>query len=61
LKNKSLLLFVAASRVCITGLGLNARCGFFSLGDDMLTSKSRGVAFADRSDSGEERGGVYGE
>jgi len=60
----SLLRFVVASRVCITGLALNARCGIadFSLrGDDMVKSKVRGAAFAERSDSGDERGGVYAE
>jgi hypothetical protein len=51
-------LFVTASRVCSTGLGLNARCGFFSLGEDMLKLKDWVVAFDERSDSGEERGGV---
>jgi len=60
----SLLRFVVASRVCITGLALNARCGIadFSLrGDDMVKSKVREAAFAERSDSGDERGGVYAE
>jgi hypothetical protein len=53
-----------ASRVCITGLTLNARCGIadFSLrGEDMLKSNVRGLAFAERSESGDDRGGVYAE
>jgi hypothetical protein len=60
----SLLLFVAASRVWITGFGLKARCGVgdFWLFDceAMLKSNKRGVTFADRSESGDDRGGVYG-
>jgi hypothetical protein len=51
-------LFVAASRVCITGFGLNARWGFFSLGEGMLKLKGDVAAFEERSDSGEDLGGV---
>jgi hypothetical protein len=61
----SLLRFVAASRVCITGFGLYARFGVGDLlafdCDAMPKSKRRGAAFADRSDSGDDLGGVYGE
>lgn len=61
----SLLRFVAASRVWTRGFGLYARCGvgeFFSVGgDDILKSNRRGAAFTDRSERGEDRGGVYGE
>jgi hypothetical protein len=60
----SLLRFVVASRVCITGLALKARCGIadFSLrGDDIVKLKARGLAFAERSESGDDRGGVYAE
>jgi hypothetical protein len=55
---------VVASRVCITGLALKARCGIagFSLrGDDIVKLKARGLAFAERSESGDDRGGVYAE
>lgn len=64
LKNMSLRLFVAASRVCITGLGLKVRCGAAVcslMGDDMVKSKIRGCTFPERSDNGDDRGGVYGE
>jgi hypothetical protein len=61
----SLLRFVAASRVCITGFGLYARCGvgdFWAFDcEAILKSKRRGAAFADRSESGDDLGGVYGE
>jgi len=64
LKNISRLRFVVASRFCITGLALKVRCGvfdFLSLGEPMLKSNTGGAIFADRSDSGEDRDGVYAE
>lgn len=62
-KNISRRRCVAASRVCTTGLGLYARCGgdvFFSFwsGEAMAKANECGTAFADRSESGDGRGGV---